>query len=319
MNGRGVVFGLLLWAGAADAQVSSMPQHVQIQLRAVGPMWSEDIGGNVERMLAVYTPILRAVPQDRLRVTSKVAYGPHERQWLDLYQLEGKTQVPIVVFIHGGAYVGGSPNVNEHVYGNVAAYFANQGMLGVNAGYRLAPAAPWPAGAKDVGAIVAWLSANGEKYGGDTSQIYLIGHSAGATHVAGYAFDLSLQPVGGPGVGGVILMSGRYRITPAADDPNLTKVQAYFGADHSQYPQRSAINHIENAKDFPVFIVIAEYDNPGLDTSGAELFAAFCQRNRACPRFTRMVGHNHLSMVYQFNTEDDALGREIIEFIRDKH
>ena len=63
----------------------------------------------------------------------------------------------------------------------------------------------------------------------------------------------------------------------------------------------------------PTFIVISEYDNPDLDTQGALLFGALCERNRACPRFTRMELHNHLSMVYQFNTADDALGRQILK------
>ena len=35
-----------------------------------------------------------------------------------------------------------------------------------------------------------------------------------------------------------------------------------------------------------------------------------------CPRFTRLEKHNHLSMTFQFNTRDDALGREILEFIK---
>ena len=57
--------------------------------------------------------------------------------------------MPIVVFLHGGAYVRGSRSVNTEVYGNVATYFARQGMLGVNGTYRLAPAAQWPAAAQD--------------------------------------------------------------------------------------------------------------------------------------------------------------------------
>lgn len=309
--------GLLLWAGASDAQVTNMPLRVQDHLRAVGPVWGDDIGDNIARTLDIYTPILGSAPLDGVLVTRDVAYGADDKQRLDLYQPEGKSHVPIVVFVHGGAYVAGSPNVNAQVYGNVPTYFANQGMLGVNAGYRLAPAAPWPAGAEDIGAIVSWLRASGARYGGDPSRIYLIGHSAGATHVAGYAFDPSLQSAAGPGVSGVVLMSGRYRIAPAADDPNAANVRAYFGTDPADYPSRSAISHIENAKGLPTFVVIAEYDNPDLDTSGAQLFAALCQRDHACPRFTRMIGHNHLSMVYQFNTADDALGREIIHFIGD--
>ena len=67
--------------------------------------------------------------------------------------------------------------------------------------------------------------------------------------------------------------------------------------------------------DLPTFIVIAEYDNPFLDTYGAELFDNMCRARRKCPRFLRLVGHNHISMVASFNTPDEALGLEIIEFI----
>lgn len=111
-------------------------------------------------------------------------------------------------------------------------------------------------------------------------------------------------------------MSGRYHFDPKPDDPNLTNFQAYFGTDLTRYPAQSPINYVKAAKPMPTFIVISEYDNPDLDTQGALLFGALCERDRACPRFTRMELHNHLSMVYQFNTADDALGRQILEFIR---
>lgn len=307
---------IALTVGAAKAQVTAMPRDVQDVLAAVGPIWGNDIPGNIQRTLEVYTPILRDAPKDGVRVTRDVAYGPDATQRFDLFQPERRTDVPIVVFVHGGAYVRGTRNVNEEVYGNITTYFARMGMLGVNAGYRLAPAAPWPAGAEDLRAIVEWLKSNGQRYAADTNKIYLIGHSAGATHVASYAFDTSLQPDTGAGIAGIVLMSGRYRVSPEADDPNFDNVRAYFGAEAGQYPQRSSINHIQGAEHIPTFVVIAEYDNPDLDVLGSELFAALCERDSACPRFMRLVGHNHLSTVYQFNTADDALGREIVEFIQ---
>jgi acetyl esterase/lipase len=221
-----------------------------------------------------------------------------------------------VVFLHGGAYVRGERDVNAEVSSNVATYFARQGMLGVNATYRLAPAAQWPAAAEDVGALVAWLRKNAAAYGGDPNRIHLIGHSAGATHVATYAFMKDLQPREGHGLAGIVLMSGRYHFDPHPSDPNLKNFQAYFGTDRAQYPARSPIRHVAAAPRLPVHIVIAEYDNPDLDTQGALLLSALCERDRACPRFTRLERHNHLSMVYQFNTADEALGREVVEFIR---
>jgi acetyl esterase/lipase len=189
-------------------------------------------------------------------------------------------------------------------------------MLGVNATYRLAPATQWPGAAEDVGALVKWLRANVARFGGDPNRIFLIGHSAGATHIATYAYLKNLQPAEGTGFAGMVLMSGRYHFDPSPNDPNLKNFQAYFGTDAAQYPARSPINHVKTAAAIPTYLVISEYDNPDLDTQGALLLGALCERDRACPRFTRMERHNHLSMVFQFNTADDALGREIMEFMR---
>ena len=308
---------LLPWlASVAQAQVTNMPAHVQDRLAEVGPGWGKDIRGNIAKTLEVYTPILAAMPKDGVTVTRDVAYGQDPRHRLDFFRPAGKAGVPVVVFLHGGAYVAGERSLNDEVYGNVAMYFARQGMVGVNATYRLAPAAKWPAAAEDVAALVRWLKANVASQGGDPNRIYLIGHSAGATHVASYAFIRSLQAPEGPGLAGMVLMSGRYLFDPSPDDPNLKNFQAYFGEDRNRYPQQSPINHVKTAPKIPTHIVIAEYDNPDLDTQGALLLAAYCERDRACPRFTRMAKHNHLSMTFQFNTRDDALGREILEFIQ---
>jgi acetyl esterase len=313
---RSLVWTVLLAAAPAFAQVSNMPPHVQQRLADVGPEWGRNIAGNIEKTLEVYTPLLAVAPKTGLRVERDVPYGPDARHKADLFRAEGLKNAPVVVFLHGGAYVRGDRDVNPEVYGNVPTYFARHGMLGVNATYRLAPAAQWPAAAPDVAALVAWLRSNAARYGGDPAKIYLIGHSAGATHVATYAYLKDLQPAQGPGVAGLVLMSGRYHFDPHPNDPNLKNFQAYFGTDRAQYPARSPITHVKSAPRVPTFIIVSEYDNPDLDTQGALLLAAHCERDRACPRFTRMEKHNHLSMVYQFNTADDALGREVIEFIR---
>jgi acetyl esterase/lipase len=288
---------------------------VQDVLLEVGPKWGADLDGNIRKARDAFTPLLAQSPKSGVSVLSDLSYGPDSRHKLDIYRREGQTGVPVVAFVHGGAYVRGERNINAEVYSNVAIYFARHGMLAVNATYRLAPSAPWPSGAEDVGALVKWLRANASAYGGDPSRIYLIGHSAGATHTASYAYIRSLQPQEGPGIAGMVLMSGRYRVEPKADDPRLQGVQAYFGTDPAQYALRSPLNYVKDAPAIPTFIVICEYENPGLDIQGALLFAALCERDGACPRFMRLEHHNHSSEVYQFNTADEALGREILEFI----
>ena len=116
-------------------------------------------------------------------------------------------------------------------------WFARHGVLGINANYRLAPAAQWPAGAEDVGRLVAWARRHGAQHGGDPNRIYLIGHSAGANHAAAYTFDKSLQPADGPGIAGAVLISGRYRVEANPADPNLESMRAYFGNDHRDLPR----------------------------------------------------------------------------------
>jgi len=281
------LLALLFAAAPALAQVSNMPAQVQQRLAEVGPGWGKDIGGNIEKTLEVYTPLLAVAPKQGITVQRDLAYGADARHRADIFRAEGLKNAPVVVFLHGGAYVRGDRDVNPEVYGNVPMYFARQGMLGVNATYRLAPAAQWPAAAQDVASLVAWLKSNAARFGGDPNRIYLIGHSAGATHVATYIYLKELQPAGGPGVAGVVLMSGRYHFDPHPSDPNLKNFQAYFGSDRAQYPARSPITHVKGAARLPTFIVVSEYDNPDRHAGRAIARRAV----RARPRLPALHAH----------------------------
>ena len=307
---------LLMPAAPACSQVSLLPPDTQQVLAAVGPQWGAALAKNIETTIAAFQPLLRAAPKDGVTVSKNIGYGEHAKQILDVYQPQGRIGAPVVIYIHGGAYVRGDKDQYGEMYGNIGTWFARPGVLAINATYRLAPGAKWPSAVDDVRAMVAWAKENALKFGGDPNRIYLIGHSAGATHVASYIFDRALQPASGPGVKGAVLISGRYRLEYDPADPNGKNMQAYFGEEVAAYPARSPITHIRAGERVPVFVVVTEYDNPGLDVVGAELLAALCARDGACPRFSRLEKHNHLSEVAAFNTADEQLGREILDFMR---
>src|SRR5262245_37641792 len=307
----GAAFMLAL-AAPAGAQVSLLSREVQSAMTATGSTWNHSLRPDLSEMREAFAALHAAAPKDGVVVTRDVAYGPHPRNILDVYKpSRGASPSPVVIFVHGGAYVGG----DKSYYGNVTTWFARQGVLGVNATYRLAPAAKWPAATEDIGGMVKWTRENATRFGGDPNRIVLIGHSAGATHVATYIFNKGLQPSGGPGVASTVLISGRYRLAYDPVDPNGRAMQAYFGEDGSVDGDRSAITHIKDAARIPVFTVIAEYELAGLDIMGAELLAGLCARDTACPRFTRLAKHNHGSEVFAFNTPDEQLGREILDFM----
>jgi acetyl esterase len=311
---------LLLFLAAdglpASAQVSLLPAEVQQTLASVGPDWGKALTANITKIIAAFQPLVKTAPREGVTVSKNLAYGEDPKQILDVYQPQGRTQAPIVIYIHGGAYVRGDKDFYGDIYGNIPTWFARQGIPGINASYRLASGATWPAAAWDVRDTIKWVRKNASNYGGDTSRIYLIGHSAGATHIASYIFDRSLQPAEGLGVAGAVLISGRYRLEYDPADPNAKNMQAYFGTDTTAYPMRSPITHIGSAPRVAVFLVISEYDNPGLDVVGAELLVALCARDGGCPRFSRLERHNHMSVVAAFNTADEQLGREILSFIQ---
>jgi acetyl esterase len=300
---------LIGWSAASIAQ--NPPPDVKRKL-------IEQAWGPLSENAHLYDKALAAAPKGGVKVTKNIAYGSDPRQQLDIYQPPGKSNLPIMVFFHGGGYTRGERDYNPFVHANILTYFARNGFLGINADYRLAPAAPWPSGGQDVARVVQWVKKNASNYGGNPEHIFLFGHSAGASHVAQYVLDRRFQPGSGPGVEGAILMSGRYVLHYDPDDPSMTGgVMAYFGSDPSRYESRSSASHV-NESHVPIMLVLSEFDQLNLATTTGELFVALCRRDGGrCPRFVQLKYHNHMSEIYHFNTQDDYLGKEIIEWTRE--
>ena len=116
----------------------------------------------------------------------------------------------------------------------------------------------------------------------------------------------------GPSVAGAIFLSG----VPELDKtgPRTTVTRAYYGDDESLYEQRSAVTYAERV-DVPLFVAIAEYENPYLDAYSAEFLHRVGMAKKRVPRFVQLRGHNHTSIVAHFDSGEDELGRELLAFI----
>src|SRR5690349_16795547 len=214
------------------------------RLADIGPVWGSDIPKHRDIVLQAYRPLLEAAPKAGVQVARDIAYGSHERQVLDVYRPRESRAAPIVLFVHGGAFVRGDKDIDGEVYANVLYYFARQGFLGLNMEYRRAPEFAYPSGAEDIALAVAWAKTHAADYGGDPERIFLIGHSAGGTHVGSYAYDPAARSSVDAAVRGVVLVSSRLRADALPGNPNADAVRAYFGADESKYEERSPVSHI---------------------------------------------------------------------------
>jgi acetyl esterase/lipase len=293
--------------------LSALPQEVRHELLEIGPAWARDTQRHRDRVLALYGALLERAPKDEVSVAREVPYAAHPRQRLDVFRPDGARDADVVVFLHGGAFVRGDKCVTPEIYDNVLYWFARQGVVGFNVEYRLAPESQYPGGATDVALAVAWVRAHAREHGGNPARIFLVAHSAGATHAAAYACDPVVRPAEGLSLAGLVLISGRLRADVRPENPNAGAVRAYFGDDESLYETRSPVTHAARL-DVPVFIAIAEHENPLLDVYGAEFLHRVSAARGRAPRFMRLPDHNHISIVAHFNTEEEILGREILEF-----
>lgn len=294
----------------------AIPTELYELMREVGQRWSQDIPGHVRLMIEKFSEVLRVAPCPEVRVTRDIQYGEHPRQALDVF-LPEQVSAPAatLLFAHGGAFLDGNRNRSEEVYSNVLRFFARHGIIGVNIGYRLAGDAKYPGATQDVAAAVRWVRDHADEIGVDSENIFLMGHSAGCAHIGSYAYDKRLHPPSGPGVRGLVIVSGRVRAEMEADNPNARKVETYYGtADEEKLNDYSAVSHVD-ASSIPTFVAWGEYENPLIDVHCAELVYRLGRAKRRTPPMMWLQGHNHTSTIAHFNTAEDNLGRAILTFM----
>src|SRR5262245_6394366 len=103
----------------------------------------------------------------------------HERQRLDLYvPANADAPLPVIVWIHGGAWSGGSRDNPVP-----APAFVGKGYAVASIGYRLSQHATFPAQIEDCKAAIRWLRANAQTYRLDPEHLAVWGASAGG-HLA---------------------------------------------------------------------------------------------------------------------------------------
>jgi epsilon-lactone hydrolase len=152
----------------------------------------------------------------------------------------------VVLYLHGGGYVIGSPRSHRHLAAAIASAGAASALL---LDYRLAPEHPFPAAVDDATAAYRWLLDQGVAPG----RIVIGGDSAGGGLTV--ATLLALREAGLPGpAGGVCISpwvdltcSGESYQTRAAADPIVRRAgveemaRAYLGATPPRTPLASPL------------------------------------------------------------------------------
>jgi hypothetical protein len=114
-----------------------------------------------------------------------VRYGPHERNVLDLYLARSDKPAPLVVWIHGGAWVVGDKKVIPPALLDACK---DSAITVASINHRYATQSPYPAPFHDAARAVQFLRLHAEEYHVNPKAVAVTGGSSGADIALWLAF-----------------------------------------------------------------------------------------------------------------------------------
>jgi acetyl esterase/lipase len=243
-------------------------------------------------------------------------YGENEQNVLDVAIGSAQTGPaiprPVLLFVAGESFSAenGAPDAQAPMQDAAMCFATRHGMVGVRMSYRLAPANPWPSGARDVAAATSWLHQNIDLFGGNRDEIVAVGYSVGAFHVASLLAHPEFQ-ITGSDVAAAVLVSGIYRVSADAS----AEEKSYFGADASQYDQRSAFPGILKVE-MPLLLAWSTQDSPRLVAEGETLKQRLCNSATHCPHTTELGYRESLASMFETDAPG-GLAQPTLELVRE--
>jgi arylformamidase len=245
-----------------------------------------------------YAPVRQALARfisdseltrQRLGPPRREAYGPTEIEKLDIYRTK-RTNAPIFLFIHGGAWLGG-PAKNRaflaEMFVNAGAHFVSPDFVRVDAAngdLRVM--------AEQVRRAITWTYKNATIFGGDPNRLYIGGHSSGGhlsavSLVTDWKKDFGLPE---DIVKGGLCMSGMYDMKAVRLSKRNTYVKFTDDVEQAMSPQR----YIALLR-APVIVTYGGNETPEFQRQARDFAAAVESAGKAV-ELIEAANYNHVEM-----------------------
>ncbi len=230
-----------------------------------------------------------------IRYASEIFHDKPNELTLDIYGACKDKKLPLILGIHGGGWMRGD---KKNFVMDKAKYFNELGFVFVSINYRLSPneekakeminngtyenRIKYPTHPKDASKAVAWLIKNANEYGIDSSQISLLGHSAGSGIVSLLASDNKFfedEEINFEDLKCVVLLDGdAYNVTNKASvkgkeisSNNLLYHNAFATPEENIKDNiwylASPINYLEEGKYMPSHFIVTQGSKNRVDSS----------------------------------------------------
>ncbi|MFD0619102.1 alpha/beta hydrolase [Paenibacillus sp. GCM10027629] len=139
------------------------------------------IKANVKKIRKMMGGVSKDISVRPIHIEDRNIRGYKSDFRIRIYKPEGDAKRPLMVFLHGGGWFGGSIDA-VHDYCKAVADQADCVVLSVD--YHLAPEAPFPEGLEDSYAAVKWGVEHAEELNIDVDNLIVSGDSAGGNYSA---------------------------------------------------------------------------------------------------------------------------------------
>ncbi|KQX48743.1 alpha/beta hydrolase [Paenibacillus sp. Root444D2] len=160
------------------------------------------------------SPLPQSLKSEFVRISDRTISGAGKQEMLiKVFEpaQRDETNLPVLLWIHGGGYVLGHPNGEQSL---CESFVKAADCIVISPDYRLAPEHPFPAAIEDCYAALKWIIGAAEEWNIDLSRIAIGGGSAGGGLTS--ALALMARDKGGPPI------CFQMPLYPMIDDRNVT-------------------------------------------------------------------------------------------------
>ncbi|VVD79984.1 Carboxylesterase NlhH [Pandoraea pneumonica] len=284
------------FAHAQDADKKVFLDYTQKQLddAYTQTVWAP----NAKQVIEGYTRTSEEVRQ-KLPPTT-YAYGNKPSENLDVFAPQGARNLPVMVFIHGGAW----QMLSKDDSSGPAPTFVGAGAIYVAINFDNMPGNTLPGMVDQCRRALAWVGANARRFGGDPERIYVSGHSSGG-HLTAVMLTTDWKAHGAPAqlLKGGVVMSGMGDLAPVVQSVR----GSYVKLSAAQVVEFSPIKQLDKTN-CPALVAWGTLESPEFKRQNRELADALAGRARLAGVF-QVRGANHFEVVNELNRPDSELSR----------
>lgn len=236
---------------------------------------------------------------------------------LDVYYPKDLSKTKkVLVFIHGGSWNSGK----KETYWWLGRNMASKNVVTIIINYSLSPLYQYEKMAADCARALKWVSANATAYGGDSSNIYVMGHSAGG-HLAAlihsdprfFKKEGVIDPIRGLILNDAFGLDMFEYLMKAEQDEYTTSFLNTFSTDPEVWKTASPLYYLESFQG-PVLMFVGENTYPAIQIQSERLRKELLKLNRKT-ELKIIPKKKHVPMIAQMVFRGNELYDYLLDFM----